>query len=230
MLTDLLLIIGGYLLGSVSSAIVICRLLGLPDPRSEGSGNPGATNVLRLGARTRSGVCRRCGSHGPLAGDARVRTSHWPSTRSHLRRPSCCLAGDGCNAGGHRPAEHRIGTIRRPHVLQLCGHCFHGCVARGRLARPCERVLGGQCHESLLSLRYGYLSAPLRQRAVRAPGKHRAEVREFNIEPALLPLLRTMHAESEGKGVVAKMPPVEDLAATFRQHLERAGLKRAALY
>jgi len=51
MLIDLLLIAAGYLMGSVSSAIVICRLLGLPDPRSQGSGNPGATNVLRVGGK-----------------------------------------------------------------------------------------------------------------------------------------------------------------------------------
>ena len=38
-----------YLLGSISSAILICRLIGLPDPRTQGSGNPGATNILRLG-------------------------------------------------------------------------------------------------------------------------------------------------------------------------------------
>ncbi len=37
----------GYLCGSVSSAVVICRLLGHTDPRSVGSGNPGTTNVLR---------------------------------------------------------------------------------------------------------------------------------------------------------------------------------------
>jgi integrase len=55
-----------------------------------------------------------------------------------------------------------------------------------------------------------------------------AEVREFQVEPALLPLLKAMHGE-RSSGVVAKMPPVEDLAATFRNHLERAGLKRAAL-
>jgi acyl phosphate:glycerol-3-phosphate acyltransferase len=41
-----------YLLGSISSAIVVSRLLGLPDPRSTGSRNPGATNVLRLGSKT----------------------------------------------------------------------------------------------------------------------------------------------------------------------------------
>lgn len=39
----------GYLLGSLSSAVMICRIMGLPDPRSSGSGNPGATNVLRFG-------------------------------------------------------------------------------------------------------------------------------------------------------------------------------------
>lgn len=36
-----------YLLGSLSSAVLVCRALGRPDPRNSGSGNPGATNVLR---------------------------------------------------------------------------------------------------------------------------------------------------------------------------------------
>lgn len=40
-----------YLLGSVSSAVIVCKLMGLPDPRTEGSGNPGATNVLRIGGK-----------------------------------------------------------------------------------------------------------------------------------------------------------------------------------
>ncbi|MBT3457217.1 MAG: glycerol-3-phosphate 1-O-acyltransferase PlsY, partial [Thiotrichales bacterium] len=44
-------LIASYLLGSVSSAIIICRILGLPDPRTEGSKNPGATNVLRIGGK-----------------------------------------------------------------------------------------------------------------------------------------------------------------------------------
>ncbi len=46
---DVALIAGAYLLGSISSAIIVCRLMGLPDPRGEGSNNPGATNVLRIG-------------------------------------------------------------------------------------------------------------------------------------------------------------------------------------
>ena len=41
----------GYLLGSIACAVLVCRLLGLPDPRAGGSGNPGATNVLRVGGR-----------------------------------------------------------------------------------------------------------------------------------------------------------------------------------
>lgn len=49
MLIDFLLIAFGYLLGSITTAILTCRLLGLPDPRSHGSKNPGATNVLRQG-------------------------------------------------------------------------------------------------------------------------------------------------------------------------------------
>lgn len=44
-------VLGGYLLGSVSSAVLVCRLMRLPDPRLQGSGNPGATNVLRLGGK-----------------------------------------------------------------------------------------------------------------------------------------------------------------------------------
>lgn len=51
MILNALLVIVGYLLGSLSSAIIICRALGLPDPRSQGSGNPGATNVLRVGGK-----------------------------------------------------------------------------------------------------------------------------------------------------------------------------------
>lgn len=43
-----LFVIGGYLLGSIASAILVCRLLGLTDPRTSGSRNPGATNVMRL--------------------------------------------------------------------------------------------------------------------------------------------------------------------------------------
>ena len=48
---SLLMVCVAYLVGSVSSAVLICRLFHLPDPRKNGSGNPGATNVLRIGGR-----------------------------------------------------------------------------------------------------------------------------------------------------------------------------------
>lgn len=51
MIIDILLVLGGYLFGSISTAIVTCKLMGLPDPRTEGSRNPGATNVLRIGGK-----------------------------------------------------------------------------------------------------------------------------------------------------------------------------------
>lgn len=47
----LLFLILAYLLGSVSSAVIVCKLMNLPDPRLEGSKNPGATNVLRIGTK-----------------------------------------------------------------------------------------------------------------------------------------------------------------------------------
>jgi len=44
-------ILGAYLLGSLSFAVIVSRLMGMADPRSYGSGNPGATNVLRSGKK-----------------------------------------------------------------------------------------------------------------------------------------------------------------------------------
>jgi len=59
---QILLPLAAYLIGSVSAAIIVCRLMKLPDPRSAGSGNPGATNVLRVGGKTAAAIT--------LAGDA----------------------------------------------------------------------------------------------------------------------------------------------------------------
>jgi glycerol-3-phosphate acyltransferase PlsY len=48
-LATLAVIVGAYLVGSISFAVVVSKLFRLPDPHSYGSGNPGATNVLRTG-------------------------------------------------------------------------------------------------------------------------------------------------------------------------------------
>lgn len=46
------LILAAYIIGSISSAVITCKLMGLEDPRLSGSKNPGATNVLRNAGKT----------------------------------------------------------------------------------------------------------------------------------------------------------------------------------
>ncbi|KWR87403.1 glycerol-3-phosphate 1-O-acyltransferase PlsY [Cupriavidus sp. IDO] len=48
-MANLLFALAAYLIGSISFAVVVSKLMGLPDPHTYGSGNPGATNVLRSG-------------------------------------------------------------------------------------------------------------------------------------------------------------------------------------
>src|SRR5437660_10137090 len=48
-LATLAVVVAAYFIGSVSFAVVVSKLFGLPDPHTYGSGNPGATNVLRTG-------------------------------------------------------------------------------------------------------------------------------------------------------------------------------------
>ncbi len=55
-MTEWLLIPAAYLFGSVSSAIIVCQLMGLEDPRNQGSGNPGATNVMRIGGKKAAAI------------------------------------------------------------------------------------------------------------------------------------------------------------------------------
>ncbi len=43
--------VAAYLIGSLSSAVIYCKIFNLPDPRKSGSGNPGATNILRLAGK-----------------------------------------------------------------------------------------------------------------------------------------------------------------------------------
>lgn len=50
------LITFSYLIGSISSAIIVCKILNLPDPRTQGSNNPGATNVLRIGGKKAAAI------------------------------------------------------------------------------------------------------------------------------------------------------------------------------
>ena len=90
---EYLFIPAAYLLGSVSSAIIVCRLMGLPDPRTQGSNTPGATNVLRIGGKKAAALT--------LLGDSLK--GFVPVFAAYL------LAVER-----HRPAAQRIRTARLP--------------------------------------------------------------------------------------------------------------------
>jgi len=60
MITSIVIVVIAYLLGSLSSAILVCQFLKLPDPRTEGSKNPGANNVLRIGGK-KAAILTLCG-------------------------------------------------------------------------------------------------------------------------------------------------------------------------
>ena len=49
MLNILIVSLAAYLIGSINTSIIVCKIMALPDPRSMGSKNPGTTNVLRIG-------------------------------------------------------------------------------------------------------------------------------------------------------------------------------------
>lgn len=80
------LLIFGYLLGSISGAIIISRFLKLPDPRASGSKNPGATNVLRLGNKQAAAATL---IFDILKGTAAVSIANWLIGNSL----GMCLAG-----------------------------------------------------------------------------------------------------------------------------------------
>ncbi|MCK5647283.1 MAG: glycerol-3-phosphate 1-O-acyltransferase PlsY [Gammaproteobacteria bacterium] len=54
--STLILTLTAYLFGSISAAIITCKIMGLPDPRTQGSNNPGATNVLRIGGKKAAAI------------------------------------------------------------------------------------------------------------------------------------------------------------------------------
>lgn len=89
MLLALSLVILAYLSGSVSSAVLVCRLLQVDDPRTHGSNNPGATNVLRLHGKKAAALT--------LAGD--VLKGFLPVWIAHaLAAPDYVIAGAGLAA------------------------------------------------------------------------------------------------------------------------------------
>lgn len=86
----------GYLLGSISFAVVVSRLMGLSDPRTFGSGNPGATNVLRSGNKP-AAVLTLIGD--TAKGWVAVALAAWAVSANYLPPSAIPLAGLGAFLG-----------------------------------------------------------------------------------------------------------------------------------
>ena len=96
-----LFILLAYLLGSISFGILVCRLFGLPDPRTHGSGNPGATNVMRSGKKMAALLT--------LLGDAgKGCFAVWLAWFSGLGLQMQCLVGIAVFLGHLYPVFHRF--------------------------------------------------------------------------------------------------------------------------
>ncbi len=96
MIALLLIVLAAYLIGSLSFAVILSRLFGMPDPRSYGSGNPGATNVLRSG---RKAVAALTLLGDALKGAAAVLLARWATARYSLPDYTPALAGLAAFAG-----------------------------------------------------------------------------------------------------------------------------------
>jgi glycerol-3-phosphate acyltransferase PlsY len=81
MIESTLILLIAYLLGSIAFAILVARAYGLPDPRSHGSGNPGATNMLRTGRKSAAALTL---IGDALKGTVAVWFAQWATTRYGL--------------------------------------------------------------------------------------------------------------------------------------------------
>lgn len=73
--------LAAYLLGSIAFAILVAKIYGLPDPRSHGSGNPGATNMLRTGRKSAAALTLLGDA---LKGAVAVWLAQWATARYSL--------------------------------------------------------------------------------------------------------------------------------------------------
>lgn len=94
-----LLITAAYLLGSISFGILVCKAFGLPDPRTHGSGNPGATNVMRSGKKAAALLT--------LLGDSgKGWLAVWVAQHSGFAEMAVCLAAAAVFLGHLYPVFH----------------------------------------------------------------------------------------------------------------------------
>jgi glycerol-3-phosphate acyltransferase PlsY len=102
---DLLAIAVAYLVGSVSFAVVVSRLMGLADPHTYGSGNPGATNVLRTGNRKAAALTL---AGDVLKGVVAVLLARWLAPTLGLAPVTIALVGLAAFVGHLYPVFHRF--------------------------------------------------------------------------------------------------------------------------
>lgn len=105
MTAQLLTLLAAYLIGSVSFAVVVSRVMGLADPRTYGSGNPGATNVLRTGNRL-AALLTLLGD--ALKGVAAVLIARGVASSLGLDENTVMLAGLAAFMGHLFPVFHRF--------------------------------------------------------------------------------------------------------------------------
>lgn len=114
-----LIVLAAYLVGSISFAVVVSRVFGLPDPHTYGSGNPGATNVLRSGKKAAAALT--------LLGDAgkgwvAVLMAQLVSGETGIGSVAVPLAGAAAFAGHLFPVFHRFRGGKG--VATACGVLF----------------------------------------------------------------------------------------------------------
>jgi len=105
MMNDLLIVVGAYLLGSVSFAVVMSRVFALPDPHTYGSKSPGATNVLRTGNKLAAALTLLGDAGKGLAAVLAAKALSGEDISTSLVVP---LAGLAAFAGHLFPVFHRF--------------------------------------------------------------------------------------------------------------------------
>jgi glycerol-3-phosphate acyltransferase PlsY len=98
-------ILSAYLIGSISFAVVVSKFMGLADPHTYGSGNPGATNVLRSGNRTAAALTLL---GDVLKGVAAVLLAKWFAPQFGLGQVTIMLVGLAAFTGHLFPVYHRF--------------------------------------------------------------------------------------------------------------------------
>lgn len=94
-----------YLIGSLSFAVVVSKAMGLADPHTYGSGNPGATNVLRTGNRTAAGLTLL---GDLLKGVVAVLLARWLAPQAGFGQVTIMLVGLAAFVGHLYPVYHRF--------------------------------------------------------------------------------------------------------------------------